>query len=144
IQLAASKIVAVEGVSTLAGFSLFTDGAGASFGMALISLKHWSERSHSVDEIIRALSDATRRIRDASIQFFPPPAVPGYGNSSGFELRIQDRTNSDNLQKLERVSERFVRQLNQRPEIQDAFSSYNASFPQYLVRVDQERAAQKG
>src|SRR5690606_9079571 len=43
IQQAASRIAGVEGVSTLAGFSLFTDGAGASFGMAMISLKHWAE-----------------------------------------------------------------------------------------------------
>lgn len=144
IQKAASRIEAVEGVSTLAGFSLFTDGGGASFGMAMIGLKHWSQRSMDVNEVIDSLSKATRHIRDASIQFFPPPAVPGYGNSSGFELRIQDRANRDDLQELQHVAEKFVRDLNSRPEIRSSFTSYDASFPQYLVKIDQDRAAQKG
>ncbi len=144
IERVASKIDAVEGVSTLAGFSLFTDGAGASFGMAMINLKHWAHRRQSVDEVIALLKDNTKHLRDASIQFFPPPAVPGYGNSSGFELRVQDMTNSDDLQKLEKVSRDFIVELNKRPEIENAFSSYDASFPQYLVRIDQDKAAQKG
>jgi HAE1 family hydrophobic/amphiphilic exporter-1 len=144
IQKAASKITDVEGVSTLAGFSLFTDGSGASFGMAMINLRHWSLRDQPVDRIIGLLTERTRHIRDASIQFFPPPAVPGYGNSSGFELRIQDRTNSGDLQKLERVSDNFVSALNARPEIHNCFSSFDASFPQYQVHIDQDKAAQKG
>jgi len=144
VDAAAIQVEGVEGVSTLAGFSLFTDGTGASFGMSMISLKPWNERKQSVDEIIAALAEKTAHVKDASIQFFPPPAVPGYGNSSGFEIRIQDKTGSGNLQALEKVARNFVKELNKRPEIQNSFTSYDASFPQYLVTVDYDKAAQKG
>jgi hydrophobic/amphiphilic exporter-1 (mainly G- bacteria), HAE1 family len=135
---------AIESVSTLAGFSLLTDGAGASFGMGTINLKTWKERKESVDELIALIQSRTRHIKDASIQFFPPPAVPGYGNSSGFELRVQDRTGTGDLQKVQAVTQEFINKLNSRPEIENVFSSFDASFPQYLIHIDQERAAQKG
>lgn len=144
IEAAALKVPGVEAVSTLAGFSLFTDGAGASFGMCMISLKPWHQRSRKVEQIIAEITERTAHLRDASIQFFPPPAVPGYGNSSGFELRIQDRSGTASLQELERTARNFVAELNSQPEIHNAFTSYDASFPQYLVTVDHDRAAQKG
>lgn len=144
IQRETQKLSAVESISTLAGFSLMTDGAGASFGMGMINLKPWEDRSESVDDIIRELTEKTQNIKDASIQFFPPPAVPGYGNASGFELRIQDRTGKGDLQAMEKVTRAFVEELNKRPEITNTFTSFDASFPQYLIHVDNERAAQKG
>jgi HAE1 family hydrophobic/amphiphilic exporter-1 len=143
IQQSASGIKGIESVSTLAGFNLFTDGAGASFGMATISLKPWHDRKENVNEIISALYNKTNHIKDASIQFFPPPAVPGYGNSSGFEFRIQDRTGKGDLQLLQTVTNNFIAEMRKRPEIRNALSSYDASFPQYLIHIDPERAAQK-
>lgn len=144
IQKETQKIGAVESISTLAGFSLMTDGSGASFGMGMINLKPWENRSESVDDVIRILTEKTKYIKDASIQFFPPPAVPGYGNASGFEFRLQDRTGSGNLQAMEKVTRDFIEELNKRPEIENAFTSFDASFPQYLIHVDNEKAAQKG
>jgi len=144
IQRETQKLGAVESISTLAGFSLMTDGAGASFGMGMINLKPWESRTESVDDIIRILADKTKNIKDASIQFFPPPAVPGYGNAGGFELRIQDRTGKGDLQAMEKITRSFVEEINKRPEINNSFTSFDASFPQYLIRVDNEKAAQKG
>ena len=144
IQRATTQIDAVESISTLSGFSLLTDGSGASFGMGMINLKSWEERKESVDDVVEILTEKTKNIKDASIQFFPPPAVPGYGNASGFELRVQDRTGSGDLQKLQKVTESFIEELNKRPEVQNAFTSFDASFPQYLINVDNDKAAQKG
>jgi len=138
------NLESVEAVSTLSGFSMLTDGSGASFGMGMINLKPWDKRKHNVDEIINMLEQNIAHIKDASIQFFPPPAVPGYGNASGFELRLQDRSGSGDLQKLEKVANDFVEELNKSQEIKNTFSSYDASFPQYLVRIDYDKAAQKG
>lgn len=144
IQKAANATDAVESISTLAGFSLLTDGSGASFGMGMINLKPWEHRKESVDEVVDILTEKTKKIKDASIQFFPPPAVPGYGNASGFELRVQDKSGSGDLQKLQKVTNDFVNELNQRPEIANAFTSFDANFPQYLINVDNDKAAQKG
>ncbi|AXE18368.1 hydrophobe/amphiphile efflux-1 family RND transporter [Runella rosea] len=144
IEKVSLKLDAVESISTLSGFSLMTDGAGASFGMGMMNLKPWENRTESVDDVIALLSEKTKHIKDADIQFFPPPAVPGYGNASGFEFRLQDRTGSGNLQAMEKVTKSFIEELNKRPEVVNAFTSYDASFPQYLIHVDNEKAAQKG
>ncbi|OIN57472.1 efflux RND transporter permease subunit [Arsenicibacter rosenii] len=144
IEKAASGLESVENISTLAGLSLMTDGAGASYGMGMINLKHWDERKETVDDVIAQLADKTKTITDASIQFFSPPTVPGFGNSSGFEIRLMDRTGSGNLQKTKEVAEQFIAKLKARPEISNAFTSFDPSFPQYLLEVDQEKAAQKG
>ncbi|GAB4000943.1 efflux RND transporter permease subunit [Spirosoma daeguense] len=144
IETIASQQEAVENVSTLAGYSLLTDGAGASYGMAMINLKHWDERNVSVQELIATLEEKTQGISDATIQFFPPPTVPGFGNSSGFELRLLDKNRSGDLTQTAKAAQSFIAALKKRPEIGDAFTSFDASFPQYMLHVDQEKASQKG
>jgi HAE1 family hydrophobic/amphiphilic exporter-1 len=90
------------------------------------------------------MEEKTKHITDAEIQFFPPPTVPGFGNSSGFELRVQDRSGSDDLQKTGEITNKFVKDLMDSPEIASAFSSFDASFPQYMIHVDADMASKKG
>jgi HAE1 family hydrophobic/amphiphilic exporter-1 len=144
IQKVASSLGAVESVSSLSGYSLITESAGSSYGMAMINLKPWDQRDVSVKDIIEEMEKKTKHITDADIQFFPPPTVPGFGNSSGFELRVQDRTGSDDLQKTAAITNKFVKDLMASPEIATAFSSFDASFPQYMIHVDADIAAKKG
>jgi HAE1 family hydrophobic/amphiphilic exporter-1 len=144
VQRVASSLEPVSSVSSLAGFSVLSDGTGAIYGMNLISLKSWSEREESDNEIIGLLEEKTRHVKDADIEFFTPPPVPGYGNSSGFELRLLDRTGSDDLSKLQEVADAFVAELNKRPEISNTFTTFNADFPQFLLHIDGDKAAQKG
>jgi HAE1 family hydrophobic/amphiphilic exporter-1 len=144
IEKAAHELKFTASVSTLAGFNLLTDGTGSTYGMCMINLKPWEERSESIEDAIKVLREKTKHIQDAQIEFFPPPAVPGYGNASGFELRLLDKNKSDDLTQLEKVADDFVAALNSRPEIQNAFTSFDASFPQYLIHIDNDKAAQKG
>jgi hydrophobic/amphiphilic exporter-1 (mainly G- bacteria), HAE1 family len=144
IQQAAQSLDAVETVSTLTGFSLITEGIGPSFGMVMINLKPWDEREESVGDIIAAVQSKIKNVQDADIQFFPPPAVPGYGNASGFEFRILDKTGTGDLVALQRVTDEFNENLTKRPEIKNAFSSFDASFPQYRLNFDYDAASAKG
>jgi HAE1 family hydrophobic/amphiphilic exporter-1 len=144
VQRIASGLEAVNSVSSLAGFSVLSDGTGAVYGMNLISLKNWAQRELSDLEVIELLEEKTRHIKDASIEFFTPPPVPGYGNSSGFEMRLLDKSGSDDLERLQKVADDFVEELNKRPEIVNAFSTFNTRFPQYLLHIDGDKAAQKG
>ncbi|CCH54600.1 transporter, hydrophobe/amphiphile efflux-1 (HAE1) family [Fibrisoma limi BUZ 3] len=144
IQQAASSLKAVRSVSSLAGINVLSDGTGATYGTCLINLSGWDEREESVDEIIAQLTEKTRHIKDATIEYFPPPAVPGYGNASGFELRLLDKTGRADYKKLETVTNQFIKDLVARPEIENAFTIYDASFPQYMLYVDPDKAAQKG
>ena len=145
IQKIALQNKNVASVSTLAGYNFLTDGTGASYGMNLISLKSWEERSGKTDQdIINELKDKTRHIKDAKIEFFTPPPVPGFGNSSGFELRILDKSGKGDLKKLEEVATNFAKELNKNEAIRNTFSSFDASFPQFMVNIDNAKAAQKG
>ena len=144
IEAVVSEENSVENVSTLAGYSLLTDGAGASYGMGMINLKPWDERHESIQTLIARLEKNSQPITDATIQFFSPPTVPGFGNASGFELRLLDRGKSGDLNQTAAAAQRFIAALKKRPEIGDAFTSFDPSFPQYLLHVDQEKAAQQG
>ncbi len=144
IQKACEGIEAIESVSTLAGNNILSDGTGATYGTCLINLKNWDERKESVDDIIELVAEKTKHIKDAKIELFPPPAVPGYGNASGFELRLLDKTGSGDFKKMETVVHQFINDLKERPEIASAFTIFDASFPQYLIHIDYDKAAQKG
>ncbi|AEF98555.1 efflux RND transporter permease subunit [Methylomonas methanica] len=144
VQRIASGLEEVASVSSLAGFSILSDGTGSVYGMNLINLKNWEEREASDKDLMKVLEEKTRHIKDASVEFFTPPPVPGYGNSSGFELRLLDKTGSDDLEKLQKVANAFVEKLNERPEISNTFTTFNASFPQFVLHIDGDRAAQKG
>jgi HAE1 family hydrophobic/amphiphilic exporter-1 len=144
VQRVALGLQGVSSVSSLAGFSILSEGTGSVYGMNLISLKHWKERKESDRVLMQVLEERTQHINDADIEFFTPPPVPGFGNASGFELRLLDKTGSGDLQTLQQVAERFVAELNKRPEISDAFTTLNANFPQLLLKIDRDKAAQKG
>ena len=143
IQTVASELDMVSSVSTLAGFNVLTDGTGANFGMNLISLKNWDKRKYTDQEIIEILKDKTKNIQDAKIEFFTPPPVPGYGNASGFELRLLDKTGKGDLKAFEKVTNDFVAELNKDEALRNTYTSFDASFPQYMVNIDYTKAAQK-
>jgi len=140
----AKKEEGVESVSSLAGYEILSEGTSANSGSCLINLKSWGDRKHSAKEIIDELQKKCKTITDADIQFFQPPSIPGYGAASGFELRLLDKTGNNDYHQMEKVSKDFVRELNRRPEIGSAFTFYSASYPQYMLRLNNDIAEQKG
>jgi len=144
IRREAQNLEGVESVSTLAGTNILSDGTGATYGTALINLKPWDDRKVSVKDVITALEEKTTYLKDAQIEFFPPPAVPGYGNASGFELRLLDKTGGGDFKRMEEVVRQFISDLKARPEIASAFTIFDASFPQYTLHIDIDKATQKG
>jgi HAE1 family hydrophobic/amphiphilic exporter-1 len=144
LQKIAEGIEGVKSVSSLAGYEILTEGTGSNSGTCLINLKSWEERSHSSQEIIDELEKKAKDIPGATIEFFEPPAVPGYGAAGGFELRLLDKAGSGDYKKMETVSNDFVKELNKRPELASVFTFYSASFPQYMLKIDNDIAQQKG
>lgn len=134
----------VQSVSSLAGYEILTEGTGSNSGTCLINLKSWEERKESVAEIIEKLEEKAKHIPGANIEFFQPPSVPGYGAAGGFELRLLDKAGSGDYQKMEQISNDFVKELKKRPELGSAFTFYSASFPQYMLKIDNDLAEQKG
>ncbi len=144
LQKIAESVEGVQSVSALAGYEILTEGTGSNSGTCLINLKNWSDRKHSVQEIIQEMEEKSKDITGANIEFFQPPAVPGYGAAGGFELRLLDKAGTGDYKKMEKVNNDFVKELTRRPELSSVFSFYSASFPQYMLKVDNDLAQQKG
>jgi HAE1 family hydrophobic/amphiphilic exporter-1 len=144
LQKIAEGIDGVQSVSSLAGYEILTEGTGSNSGTCLINLKSWEDRKESVQEIMTELEEKSKEITGATIEFFQPPAVPGYGAAGGFELRLLDKAGSGDFHKMETVSKDLVKELNKRPELSSVFTFYSASFPQYMLRIDNDIAQQKG
>jgi hydrophobic/amphiphilic exporter-1 (mainly G- bacteria), HAE1 family len=143
LQEIAEEIPDIASVTSLAGYEILTEGRGSNAGTCLINLKDWDERHHSVKEVIEELEEETKSL-GAVIEFFEPPAVPGYGSSDGFSLRLLDKNNTVDYQDFDKVNTEFMNALRQRKELAGLFTFYAANYPQYEIQIDNEKAMQKG
>ena len=97
-----------------------------------------------MNELIYELEAVSKEIPGATIEFFEPPAVPGYGAAGGFSLQLLDKTNSGDYEQLDKVKNEFMVELSERPELSGLFTFYSANYPQYEISFDNELAMQKG
>ncbi|MEQ9007125.1 MAG: efflux RND transporter permease subunit, partial [Ekhidna sp.] len=143
LQQIAEEIEGIESVSALAGYEIMTEGRGSNAGTCLINLKNWSDREHTVHEIMEELEEKTHNL-GAIIEFFEPPAVPGFGTSGGFSLRLLDKTNETDYQDFDRINNDFMNALRKREELTGLFTFFAANYPQYKLIIDNKVAMQKG
>ena len=143
LQKLCEEIEGVESVSSLAGYEIMTEGRGSNAGTCLINLKPWSERNHSVHEIMEELEEESKNL-GAVIEYFEPPAVPGFGSSGGFAMRLLDKTNSSDYHDFEKINDHFLEALKKRKELTGVFTFYAANYPQYELIVNNKAAMQKG
>lgn len=144
LQQIAKKVEGVQSVSSLAGYEVLTEGRGSNAGTCLINLKNWSDRKHSAQEIIEELEEKSKEIPGAVVEFFQPPAVPGYGAAGGFSLRLLDKTNSGDYASFGKVNDEFMAALKKRKELTGLFTFFAANYPQYELEIDNQAAMQKG
>ena len=138
-------IPAIQVRNAITGYS-FVSGQGNTYGSFIIKLKPWEERdekTESAQAILQQLFAKTAQIPDGRIMFFQPPMISGYSVTSGFEIRLQDKTGGD-LTNFFKVYQNFIAALNARPEIAMAYSTFNPSYPQYLVELDVAKIKQAG
>ena len=143
LQRICADIPEVASVSSLAGYEIMTEGRGSNAGTCLIDLKPWHERDKDVHEVMEELEHRTKDL-GAVIEYFEPPAVPGFGSSAGFSLRMIDKTNGTDYHEFERINNTFMDALRKRKELTGLFTFYAANFPQYEMIIDNGLAMQKG
>ncbi len=139
------SIPAVESSTMISGYS-FIGGQGPSYGSFIVKLKDWDERSlkESSTVVFANLYLKSRDIfKDAQVLFFQPPMVPGYGATNGFTFNLQDRTGGD-INKFFEVSQSFLAELQKRPEIESAQTTFNPNFPEYIIDIDAAKCKRAG
>jgi hydrophobic/amphiphilic exporter-1 (mainly G- bacteria), HAE1 family len=143
LQKVCEEIDGVESVSSLAGYEIMTEGRGSNAGTCLINLKPWSERKHNVKEIMEELEEESKGL-GAVIEFFEPPAIPGFGSSGGFSMRLLDKNTDTDYHQFDKINQEFMDNLRKRPELSGLFTFFAANYPQYELEIDNNLAMQKG
>ena len=144
----------------------FIAGAGSDQATFIIKLKPFAERQkgffwklsglwqgdgiyrfflnpYEASGVLAQIYIKTAHIKDASILAFAPPMIPGFSANSGISLVMQDRTGGE-LNKFFGIVQEYLKELNKRPEIQMAMTSYNPNYPQYMIHVDVAKCKQSG
>ena len=145
VENSIKEIPQIMSYSNVSGYSMM-GGQAPSGGMLIIRLKPWEERPEKKDEINAVIAEIYKRtanIKSAKLFVFAQPTIMGYGMGSGFELYVQDRAGGD-INTLQKYTTDFIAALNQRPEIQMAYTSFDTKFPQYTVEVDAARCQRAG
>ena len=131
----------VSMVNTVSGFNVVDNANSPSSGMAYIRLKNGDKRGEVQDMggVVKLLSKRMLAIDGASINIYPRPTVQGFGNFDGVQLMLQDRSDGD-LGEFGQLANEFIAKLNQMPQIENAFTSFNPNFPQTKLIIDYEKA----
>ncbi|MBA4240358.1 MAG: hydrophobe/amphiphile efflux-1 family RND transporter [Sphingobacteriaceae bacterium] len=143
LQKICEKVDGVESVSSLAGYEIMTEGRGSNAGTCLINLKSWSERHHTVKEVMEELEAKTKEL-GAIVEFFEPPAIPGFGTSGGFSMRLLDKNTETDYHEFDKINKEFMSNLSKRKELTGLFTFFAANYPQYELEIDNNLAMQKG
>lgn len=143
LQEICKEVDGVESVSSLAGYEIMTEGRGSNAGTCLINLKSWGDREHSVTEIMEELEGKTKGL-GAVIEFFEPPAIPGFGSSGGFSMRLLDQNTTTDYHEFDKINKEFITNLSKRKELTGVFTFFAANYPQYELEFDNNAAMQKG
>ena len=156
---------AIQSREQIQGYN-FIAGAGSDQATFVIKLKPFSERQkgfwwklsglwqgdgiyrfflnpYDAQGVLAQIYLKTAHIKDAKILAFAPPMIPGFSANSGVSLVMQDRTGGD-LNKFFGIVQDYLAELNKRPEIQMAMTSYNPNYPQYMIHVDVAKCKQSG
>ncbi|MDE6460681.1 MAG: efflux RND transporter permease subunit [Paramuribaculum sp.] len=129
----------------IAGYS-FLAGQGATYGTFILKLKNWEDRKEvgqTSNEILGKLYAMTSVIKDGRVMIFAPPMITGYSLTNGFEIKMQDKTGG-NINDFFAIVQGFLAKLNAQPEVQVAYTTFNPSFPQYMIDIDAAKAKQAG
>ncbi|WP_185287765.1 efflux RND transporter permease subunit [Chryseobacterium lactis] len=139
------KNPAVEKVISVDGLNLFSGSMSSSAASIFVKLKKSGERGavNNINDIIGQTQGALSQDKRANFLVINTPTVDGFGNTSGMELVLQDRTNGE-LQNLGNISYGMMGALMQRPEVAVAFTTFDVTYPQFEVLVDEVKSAQLG
>ncbi len=156
---------AIQSREQIQGYN-FIAGAGSDQATFIIKLKPFEERQkgfwwklsglwqgdgiyrflvnpYDANSVLGLIYKQTAQIKDAQVLAFSPPMIPGFSANSGVSLVMQDRTGGK-LSDFFDITKQFLAELNKRPEIQTAQTSYNPNYPQYMIHVDVAKCKQSG
>lgn len=129
----------------VSGYGLLS-GQGNAFGMLIMKLKPWDERTEKEDQVQAVISQVygrTADIKDATVFAISPGMIPGYGMGNALDLNMQDQLGGD-MNVFFQTTQQYMAALNERPEIAMAYSTFDVRYPQWTVEVDASKCKRAG
>lgn len=137
---------AIKTHTAISGYNILSSAMGSSYGTLICKLHDWEERdeTESADAINRKLMlEARALVKDGNVITFSMPMITGFSVSDGFEFNLQDKTGGS-IESFYNVAKEFISKLNERPEIAQATTTFNPTYPQYMVEIDAAKCKQAG
>lgn len=135
----------IEGMTTVSGFNALDGGTSPAFAAGYINMTPHKQRKSI--KTINAFMDTIRKdlsqINEATFQVFPRPTIQGFGDFAGIELVLQDRLGGD-IRDFDVLADSFINEINNLPEISNAYTSFKSNFPQYEADIDVVKAKSMG
>ncbi len=147
IMARVQSIPAVKVVGGLAGLNIITFSNKSNSGTMFVSLKPWDDRKSKEEQLQGVIADIAKKtadIKEARVLPIAPPAIPGLGQTSGFTFELQQTTSTDDIKGFEKVAQKFLGALYQRPEIGMAYTFFSTKTPSYQVDVDRDKTKKLG
>lgn len=139
-----AKMPEINTYTLVSGYNMMNGTSNPNSAMAFISLKNWSERGKTAEQLIKETNGImAKTITEATIIAFGPPPIPGLGTGSGFTMMIQDRGGNE-PQYLSDQTQKFIAAASKRPEIGMIYTLYRANVPQKKINVDVEKVEKLG
>lgn len=138
------KILKTKGVKyfiSVAGYSML-GGSGENVALGVIGLKSWDERNSknlSIEAISRDLRRQFAGNKQATINFFAPPAIPGVGQSNGISFDFVTMNGSTSPQKLYAQLMKYLQSVNKSGYFDYAFSTFTAQTPHIYLDIDRKK-----
>ena len=139
----------VDHFAALGGINIFNFSAKPNTGTIFCMLKPWDERTVDSQKVPGIIGVIQRRIaaaglKQSEVKVVTPPPIPGIGLTAGFNMQIEQKQTSDNVQAFEKVVRNFVKEVSKSPAIGSAYSFYGAHTPGYKVTVDRDKCKKMG
>ena len=135
----------IAGMTSISGYNAIDAATSPSFAVGYINLKPHKERGavKDINDIINEIQNELSQLNEGKFSVFPRPTIQGFGDFSGVEFVLQDRLDSG-FDKFDEQAQSIIQQLNESDEVANAFTSFNANFPQYVLDIDYIKAKALG
>ena len=140
VEAVLSKVPEIDGAFTVVGFGV--SGSAPNRAMTFVDLKDFRERrgeQHSAAAVIDRLRGPLMAVPGGLVIPFNPPAVEGASEIGGFTFELQDLARNT-VQNLANTANTLVNAGNQDKNLAGLFTAFTANDPQYLVKIDRDRA----
>lgn len=135
----------IAGMTSISGYNAIDAATSPSFAVGYINLKPYRERGKikDIQEIMSSIQDDLYQLNEGKFSVYPRPTIQGFGDFSGVEFVLQDRMGEDFIA-FDGVAQKLIAELNKREEVGNAFTSFDANFPQYALDIDYVKAKTLG